>query len=637
MKINEFNLYYFLLLGISLSTSGCGERTSNPNSSTSAAPKISFIYPTYGPTEGGQSITIWGDHFVKGASVTIGGVPCTSVEFSFMDLSGNYWKLTCTTRASSPGQQDLMITNPDSQSAKLTNGYEYQSPSPIIDSFLPLSGPIAGGTSVRIEGRNFTQQSTVTIGDTPCTPVTFISSTAISCITGPRAATNYSRVKVTNDNAKSASSWYFQYRVPTPSVHRFEPVFGPVTGGTLISIFGENFLNGTRVSLGEIACHPVIFISPTEIRCTTQPTAYQGNRIINVTNPDGITQQAQNTFAYRAPPPPPRAPNHEAREQNERLAQQAQERVRVQEQNAQRERDRVARERAEQLRQQGTRNRIPIVQTHAQRERGRILREQVQAIRNEAQRLHAQANLALDLNLRGLAGSELEALILGRAVRLSLANWGHWINQINVNGHPINIERTPLEQVEAYVISSHPLAERTGLHVGDSLSQEQIQSHPQADILIEAMESGDITIERNAINPIFNPRPMNQEFQAYVDHLRELINENIERLNRGAADHWFMNPIAAHLDGTAFVNSDFGDLQAQSRLFSNLMNSMRIENETDFVQHMVEFATLFGHQFAAPKRGFIDSFTVLYVTKNFPSEGLMQSYYHFILRCGHLH
>jgi IPT/TIG domain len=93
------------------------------------APSVSGIAPNHGATLGGTAVTITGTNFVNGATVAIGGVPATGV--SFVDAT----TLTATAGARAKGIVDVVVTNPDPQSATLVGGYAYTAPPVPADLF----------------------------------------------------------------------------------------------------------------------------------------------------------------------------------------------------------------------------------------------------------------------------------------------------------------------------------------------------------------------------------------------------------------------------------------------------------------------------------------------------------------------
>lgn len=94
-------------------------------------PTVSSVSPLTGTTAGSTSITITGTGFLTEATVTVGGVACTSPSVSSTSI-------TCTTGAHAAGAVDVVVTNNDSQSGTGINAFTYQSPD--------ASGTTPGGT-----------------------------------------------------------------------------------------------------------------------------------------------------------------------------------------------------------------------------------------------------------------------------------------------------------------------------------------------------------------------------------------------------------------------------------------------------------------------------------------------------------
>lgn len=114
-----------------------------------AAPTISGVTPNAGSKNGGDSITITGTGFYGSPNVKLGGTDTINVTVV------NSTTIIATTPAHAGGQVDVIVTNPDSQSVTLSNGFNFIEPAPSISSIDPTSGPISGGTSVTITGSNF--------------------------------------------------------------------------------------------------------------------------------------------------------------------------------------------------------------------------------------------------------------------------------------------------------------------------------------------------------------------------------------------------------------------------------------------------------------------------------------------------
>jgi IPT/TIG domain-containing protein len=83
---------------------------------------VGAVVSAFGPTAGGASVQVVGDGFRDGATVDFGGEAATSVVFVSEQL------LNCDTPPSVTGEGpvDVTVTNPDTSSATLTDGYDYQ-------------------------------------------------------------------------------------------------------------------------------------------------------------------------------------------------------------------------------------------------------------------------------------------------------------------------------------------------------------------------------------------------------------------------------------------------------------------------------------------------------------------------------
>ena len=86
---------------------------------TLADPTVTSILPTTGPTAGGTAVTISGDFFLAGATVTIGGVAATSV------VVVNDNTITAVTPATTAGAKNIVVTNPNTQFGTLVAGFTY--------------------------------------------------------------------------------------------------------------------------------------------------------------------------------------------------------------------------------------------------------------------------------------------------------------------------------------------------------------------------------------------------------------------------------------------------------------------------------------------------------------------------------
>lgn len=88
----------------------------------SPVPVVLSVAPSCGRTNGGTAITISGNNFVSGATLSIGGNAAASVGFVSSTT------LTANTPAGIAGAKNVAVTNPSAQLGTLTNGFSYVAP-----------------------------------------------------------------------------------------------------------------------------------------------------------------------------------------------------------------------------------------------------------------------------------------------------------------------------------------------------------------------------------------------------------------------------------------------------------------------------------------------------------------------------
>lgn len=87
------------------------------------APSLSSIAPSTGPTSGGTAVTLVGTGFQQGAGVTFDGAAAASVS-----VTDSRTVVATTPPRASGGGVTVALSNPDGQSASLTNAFTYLAP-----------------------------------------------------------------------------------------------------------------------------------------------------------------------------------------------------------------------------------------------------------------------------------------------------------------------------------------------------------------------------------------------------------------------------------------------------------------------------------------------------------------------------
>ena len=110
-------------------------------------------------------------------------------------------------------------------------------PAPGIDFIHPLSGPVAGGTLVTIEGSNLGTdlaeiRDKITIGGQPCLVTNYSVSVRVTCRTSAVLSPMMAEVVVGNRAGHTLAKDKFRYEMP--EILSSHPNIGPHSGGTQI-------------------------------------------------------------------------------------------------------------------------------------------------------------------------------------------------------------------------------------------------------------------------------------------------------------------------------------------------------------------------------------------------------------------
>ena len=260
-----------------------------------AAPVVIGVTPNSGPTAGGTAVTISGSGFSGATAVDFGATAATGVQV----VSDS--EITCSQPAHSAGSVNVYVYTAGGGSAvSLADRFTYYA-TPVVGSITPAGGPLAGDTSVTINGSGFSGATAVDFGANPASSFGVISNSKITC-TSP-AGSGAVDVTVSNPLGSSATSSADQFTYTNaPLVSGVAPTAGPTAGGTAVTISGAGFGHATTVDFGANAATDVKVVSDSEITCTS-PAGAAGTVDVHVTNPAATSAtSAADKFTYCALP-----------------------------------------------------------------------------------------------------------------------------------------------------------------------------------------------------------------------------------------------------------------------------------------------------------------------------------------------
>ncbi|BCW87580.1 hypothetical protein sos41_07100 [Alphaproteobacteria bacterium SO-S41] len=256
-----------------------------------AVPTVTSLSPTSGPAAGGTVVTLTGTNFTGLTAVSFGGTAAASFTFN------SSTSITATSPAGT-GTVNVRVTTPGGTSATGGGNQFTYTPAPTVTGVSPLSGPLAGGTSVTITGTNFTGATIVTIGGTSATGITVVNATTITATT-PAGTAGARNVAVTTPGGTGTGVGLFTYAA-APTVTAISPNSGPAAGGTGVTITGTNFTGATAVTIGGAPATGITVVNATTITATA-PAGTAGARNVVVTTPGG-TGTGTGLFTYIAAP-----------------------------------------------------------------------------------------------------------------------------------------------------------------------------------------------------------------------------------------------------------------------------------------------------------------------------------------------
>uniref|UniRef100_A0A8C7UK27 Plexin-B1 n=1 Tax=Oncorhynchus mykiss TaxID=8022 RepID=A0A8C7UK27_ONCMY len=204
-----------------------GDSCSEPIEQTCPAPVIHAIEPLSGLVEGGTMVTISGSNLGQKAedilhSVSVAGVSCSVIPHLYEVSS----RIVCKTEASGGekmGQVSVEVSG--GEFGLSSQRFSYQDP--FVMEVSPQRGPMAGGSSLTITGRNLLtgrpSDITVTVGGVPCVISSEVQEGSVVCVTGSSNGTGEHRVTLRyGDSQRHLHESAYRY-TPNPNITQAAP------------------------------------------------------------------------------------------------------------------------------------------------------------------------------------------------------------------------------------------------------------------------------------------------------------------------------------------------------------------------------------------------------------------------------
>lgn len=255
-------------------------------------PELSGVTPSEGPQAGGTSVTLTGAHLAGATVVHFGARTADSFKVKSPD----------ELQAISPegmGKVPVTVTTATGTSSPTAAAEFTYVPPPTVSAISPTVGPEGGGTAVRITGTSLTGATGVQFGAGAAESYNVISSGTVEAVAPSGSGTVNVVVTTPYGTSSTVAGDQFAYIAP-PSVAGVNPGSGPESGGTAVTITGDNFNEATGGDFGSSsAAFKVTSNNSTE---ATVPSGH-GSVSVRVTTPYGVSTQ-DGQFSYNPPPSP---------------------------------------------------------------------------------------------------------------------------------------------------------------------------------------------------------------------------------------------------------------------------------------------------------------------------------------------
>jgi hypothetical protein len=231
-----------------------------------AAPTVTGVSPSSGPTKGGTSVVITGTNLLNATAVTFGGTAATSF---VVNSAGT--QITAVSPAKVAGTVNVTVTTAGGTSITSSADRFTYVAAPTVTGVSPSSGPTGGGTSVTITGTNLGGATAVKFGSVSAT----ITSDTATRIVARSPAGTAGMLDVTVVTAGGASATSSADRFTYTTVGAASAVTlssGPASGNAATG--GTNLTGATVILANRMAAQ---IANPSPAVATAAPVVPSGN------------------------------------------------------------------------------------------------------------------------------------------------------------------------------------------------------------------------------------------------------------------------------------------------------------------------------------------------------------------------
>ncbi|HKK71720.1 MAG TPA: IPT/TIG domain-containing protein [Candidatus Krumholzibacteria bacterium] len=222
---------------------------------------IGDVIPATAPTSGGTTLTIIGSGFgAEPGTVAVNQSAAPVQLWSDTDV-------VATVPEGAPGPASIRVTTAAAAVAVDDSSFGYGAPE--VESLEPATLPAVGGTTLTIRGGNFGRASdprTVTVDGVAADGVIWIGHEQLLVTAPPQLPGREVPVCVVSHGVSGSCA---TLTIEPPRIDALTPASGPMAGGTIITVVGENFgvdrTTPRTVSFGDVSSGSVQFVDDRQL------------------------------------------------------------------------------------------------------------------------------------------------------------------------------------------------------------------------------------------------------------------------------------------------------------------------------------------------------------------------------------
>ena len=262
------------------------------------SPMVHSVVPAVGTVEGGLTVEVHGAGFVQPLLVNFGTKPLEDVTII------NAGTLQGTTPAADQAGPIDVVVSTGYGSSMAADAFTYlgdldPGTDVVILAVTPPVGPSSGGNLVTIVAKGLTEaaDTTITFGGVPAVIKGVDGAAHVVLVEAPSGEEGSVDVILSNSHGEDLREAGYTYQ-PFVKVYEVLPNFGPLDGGTAITVDGDGFVPGLQVRVGALPATDVEVVDEHTITVTTPPGS---PGLANVTVLQGdVKDTLVGGFAYQA-------------------------------------------------------------------------------------------------------------------------------------------------------------------------------------------------------------------------------------------------------------------------------------------------------------------------------------------------